>query len=61
MYKDEWNRFMQTGQVSDYLAYKEQLDMEDAANKSGETHERGYAGFRSIYGDCNKVGANRRI
>lgn len=61
MYEDEWNRFMQTGQVSDYLAYKEHLGTKNAANQSGETHEYKYAGFRDFYGDCNKVGANRRI
>ncbi len=61
MYEDEWNRFMQTGQISDYLAYKEQLDTKNEEHRSGETHEYGYAGVRSLYGDCTKVGTNRRI
>lgn len=39
MYEDGWSRFMQTGQVHDYLAYKRHPEMEEANSKAGETHE----------------------
>ncbi len=65
MYEDEWNRFMQTGQISDYLTYRmhgmHRDYKEDAADGSGKIQERKNAGFRSSYGDCNKVGGNRRV
>lgn len=61
MYEDEWNRFMRTGQVSDYLAYKGHQGAGNAADKAEKTQERGYAGFRDTYGDCNQIGADRRI
>lgn len=62
MYEDEWNRFMRTGQVNDYLAYrKQQLCMENTVNKAGDIHECGYAGFRNTYRDNNKVGTDRGI
>lgn len=47
MHEDEWSRFMQTGQVYDYLAYKGHPDMEKAESKAGEIHEYGDAGFRN--------------
>ncbi len=59
MYEEEWNRFMRTGQVSDYLAYREHFHTPNATGKSGEINECRYAGFHNPYGDCNKIGANR--
>ena len=49
MYDDGWNRFAQTGQIEDYLAYKQEsgersMDCE-ARDKTGEIRELGYAGF----------------
>ena len=61
MYDDEWNRFMRTGSVSDYLAYKGHLSTKDAAEGAGDIHECGYAGFRDNYGDSDKVRADRGI
>ena len=61
MYEDEWNRFMRTGYVSDYLAYKGHQSTADAADRSGDIHERGYAGFRDTYGDSDKIRADRGI
>lgn len=65
MYEDEWNRFMQTGQINDYLAYRmhdmHRGHMENAADGAGKIQERKHAGFRGSYGDYNKVGANRRV
>ncbi|MCD8039039.1 MAG: hypothetical protein LUE96_08145 [Lachnospiraceae bacterium] len=58
MYEDEWNRFMQTGQVLDYLNYKEREHRDDAGNGAGETNERGDAGFRNSYGDYIKIRAD---
>jgi len=46
MHEDGWSRFMQTGQVYDYLAYKGHPEMESAEGKAGEIHERGNTGFR---------------
>lgn len=53
MHEDGWGRFMETGQVYDYLAYKGHPDMEEAmsmtavmdSDKAGEIHEYGNAGF----------------
>ncbi|MDE7321279.1 MAG: hypothetical protein K2N73_00875 [Lachnospiraceae bacterium] len=45
MHEDGWSRFMQTGQVHDYLAYKGHPDMEKAESKAGEIHEYGDTGF----------------
>lgn len=61
MYEDEWNRFMRTGQINDYLAYKGHQGTGNDADKAGEIHERGYAGFRNTYGDSDQIGADRRI
>lgn len=61
MYEDEWNRFMRTGQVNDYLAYRGHQSTKNATDKAEEIQERGYAGFRNTYRDCNQIGANRRV
>lgn len=61
MYKDEWSRFMQTGQVCDYLAYKELSGTKNVADRSGEIREFDYAGVCSINGDNNKIRADRRV
>ena len=49
MYDNGWNRFAQTGQIEDYLAYKqesrEQLSGSETRDKTGEVRELGYAGF----------------
>ena len=49
MYDDGWSRFIQTGQIEDYLAYKQesQEQSSDCAtrDKTGEVREVGYAGF----------------
>lgn len=49
MYDDSWNRFIQTGQIEDYLAYKQESVEQsadcEARDKTGETRELGYAGF----------------
>lgn len=46
MHEDGWSRFIQTGQVHDYLAYKGHPEMEEAGSKAGEIHECGNTGFR---------------
>lgn len=61
MYEDGWSRFMQTGQVHDYLAYKGHPDMENAKSKAGEIHECGYAEFRDTDRDYFKSRTDRRI
>ncbi len=73
MYGDEWNRFMQTGQISDYLTYRGygrnchdfghiySGHIEYTARKSEEIQECTNAGFCSSYGDYNKVRTNRRV
>lgn len=61
MYEDEWNRFMRTGQVNDYLAYKGYQGTENAADRAEKLQEHGYAGFRDTYGDCNQIGADGRV
>lgn len=49
MYDDGWNRFIQTGQIEDYLAYKQESVEQSkdckARDKTGEIRELGYAGF----------------
>lgn len=45
MHEDGWSRFIQTGQVHDYLAYKGHPDMEKAESRAGEIHEYGDRGF----------------
>ena len=49
MYDNSWSRFAQTGQIEDYLAYKqetrEQVIDDAARDKTGEIRELGYAGF----------------
>ncbi len=54
MHEDGWSRFMQTGQVHDYLAYKGHPDMEKAEGKAGEIHEHGDARFRNTDRDDYK-------
>lgn len=61
MYEDEWNRFMRTGKVNDYLAYKRHQNTENVVDRSGEIHERGDTGFRQLYGDCDKIRADWRV
>lgn len=51
MHEDGWSRFMLTGQVHDYLAYKGHPEMEEAS-KAGEIHERRNTGFRDADRDC---------
>ncbi len=51
MHEDGWSRFMETGQVHDYLAYKGHPDMEKTESKAGETHECGNTGFCDADGD----------
>lgn len=49
MYDESWNRFIQTGQIEDYLAYKQEVRElpvgGEARDKTGEIRELGYAGF----------------
>ena len=49
MYDESWNRFTQTGQIEDYLAYKQEVRElpagDEARDKTGEIRELGYAGF----------------
>lgn len=52
---------MRTGQVRDYLAYKEHPDIESANRKAGDIREFGYAGVRNSNRDNHKIGANRGI
>lgn len=59
MYKDDWNRFMRTGQINDYLAYKGHPIMENAKVKAGDVRELGYAGVRTINRDDNQIRADR--
>ncbi|MBO5030419.1 MAG: hypothetical protein J6D08_00800 [Lachnospiraceae bacterium] len=61
MYEDGWSRFMQTGQVYDYLAYKGHPEMEKAESKAGETHERGDTKFYYTDRDYYKSRTDRRI
>lgn len=69
MHEDGWSRFMQTGQVHDYLAYKGHPDMEEAMSttavmdrsKAGETHEHGNTGFRDIDRDRYQGRTDGRI
>ncbi len=52
---------MRTGQVRDYLAYKEQTAVESAESKAGEIREFGYAGVCNSNRDCYQSGVNRGI
>lgn len=52
---------MQTGQVCDYLAYKELSGVKNVADRSGEIREFDYAGVCSINGDNNKIRTDRRV
>ncbi len=61
MYEDGWSRFMQTGQVHDYLAYKRHPEMEEANSKAGETHEYRDAGFCNTDRDYYQSGTDWRI
>ena len=61
MYEDGWSRFMQTGQVHDYLAYKRHPEMEEANSKAGETHEDRDAGFCNTDRDYYQSGTDWRI
>ena len=61
MYEDEWSRFMKTGQVCDYLAYKELSEAENIADGPEEAREFDYAGVCGINRDNNKIRADRRI
>lgn len=69
MHEDGWSRFMQTGQVHDYLAYKGHPDMEEAMSmtkamdrsKAGEIHEYGNTGFRDADRDRYQGRTDRRI
>ena len=45
---------MRTGQVRDYLAYKEQTAVESAESKAGEIREFGYAGVCNSNRDCKR-------
>ena len=58
MYEDGWSRFMQTGQVHDYLAYKRHPEMEEANSKAGETHEYRDAGFCNTDRDYYQSGTD---
>lgn len=59
MYEDGWSRFMQTGQIHDYLAYKEYPDGEKIENKTGEVHGCEYAGVHDGDRDHYQGGTNR--
>ena len=61
MHEDGWSRFMQTGQVYDYLAYKGHPEMEEAKSKAGETHEYSDAGFRNTDRNCYQGRTDWRI
>lgn len=52
---------MRTGQIRDYLAYKEHPKMESAVDRAGDTCEFRYAGNRGIDGNRHQGGANRGI
>lgn len=49
MYDESWSRFTQTGQIEDYLAYKQEAREQPkgckVSDKTGEICELGYAGF----------------
>ncbi len=53
MYDDGWSRFVRSGQIEDYLAYKQESEerftsrngSEQAEEKTGEVRGLGYAGF----------------
>lgn len=49
MYEDGWNRFAKTGQIQDYLDYKQETEKQyrycDAGDETGEVCELGYAGL----------------
>lgn len=49
MYEDGWNRFTKTGQIKDYLEYKQESERQyihcHANDKTGEVREVGYAGL----------------
>lgn len=61
MYDEEWNRFMQTGQICDYLAYKKLPPMKSDIGKSEDIRKFEYAGISNINRDSNKIRADRRI
>ena len=48
MYEDGWNRFVKTGQIKDYLEYKQESEKQfmhcNAGDKTGEIRDLGYAG-----------------
>lgn len=54
-----WERFVNTGQVCDYLSYKGHKNMDVLKNQSGNTEKSEYAGFCSINRDSNKSRTNR--
>lgn len=49
MYEEGWNRFEKTGQIKDYLEYKQESERQyihcNANDKTGEVREVGYAGL----------------
>lgn len=49
MYDESWSRFAKTGQIEDYLAYKQEVREQfkdcEVRDKTGEKRELGYAGF----------------
>ena len=52
---------MQTGQICDYLAYKEHPKMESTVDRAGDTCEFRNAGNRGIDGDRHQSGTDRGI
>lgn len=52
---------MRTGQVRDYLAYKEHPKMESAVDRAGDTREFRYAGVRSIDGNGHQGRTDRGV
>lgn len=69
MYEDRWGRFMQTGQIYDYLAYKGHPDKEKAEDfytgqsqeawrVDGGIHECGNTGVRNSDRDYYKSRIN---
>ena len=59
MYSSGWDRFVQTGQVCDYLAYKGHQTINNVKNQLENTEKKEDAGFCSINRNNNKIRTNR--
>lgn len=63
MYDEGWSRFMETGQIEDYLAYKQEVREQfldcKTRDETGEAGKLGYAGFCDGDRYRNQIRADR--